>query len=155
MRLHHQRSVADSLSILSVDDEAELTLKDGSRVAVIGGGPAGSFFAYFVLKMAQAVDLELAVDIYEPRGFSRCGPAGCNHCGGIVSESLVQILASEGIVLPAEVVQRGIGQNAHQSDLTAPIDEPASVLPQISADRSCDLGEGGVRTRVGPAIDTQ
>jgi flavin-dependent dehydrogenase len=48
------------------------------------------------------------VDIYEPRSFSGCGPAGCNHCGGIVSESLVQILAAEGINLPPEVVQRGI-----------------------------------------------
>jgi hypothetical protein len=53
-------------------------------------------------------DLELTVDIYEPRSFGYCGPAGCNHCGGIVSESLVQILATEGIVLPDSVVQRGV-----------------------------------------------
>ncbi len=36
------------------------------------------------------------------------GPGGCNHCGGIVSESLVQILATEGINLPLDVAQRGI-----------------------------------------------
>ena len=58
--------------------------------------------------MAEAIDLEIEVDIYEPRSFKHCGPAGCNHCGGIVSESLVQILAAEGINLPPEVVQRGI-----------------------------------------------
>jgi flavin-dependent dehydrogenase len=58
--------------------------------------------------MAEAIDLQLEVDIYEPRSFQYCGPAGCNHCGGIVSESLVQILAAEGIVLPDTVVQRGI-----------------------------------------------
>jgi flavin-dependent dehydrogenase len=58
--------------------------------------------------MAAAVDLELDVDIYEPRSFTRSGPAGCNHCGGIVSESLVQILAAEGINLPGAVVQSGI-----------------------------------------------
>jgi flavin-dependent dehydrogenase len=84
------------------------TLENGSRVAVVGGGPAGSFFAYFLLRLAEMVDLELEVDIYEPRAFTDCGPAGCNHCGGIVSESLVQLLASEGIVLPSEIVQRGI-----------------------------------------------
>ena len=48
------------------------------------------------------------MDIYDPRSFSHCGPAGCNHCGGIVSKSLVQILAAEGINLPSSVVQRGI-----------------------------------------------
>lgn len=85
-----------------------LALQAGSRVAVIGGGPAGSFFAYFLLKFCDAVDLKVTVDIYEPRSFHRCGPAGCNHCGGIVSESIVQILATDGIALPANVVQRGI-----------------------------------------------
>jgi len=108
MRLSSQASVADSFSSLVVDEGSDFTLTDGSRVAVVGGGPAGSFFSYFLLKMAEAIDLDVEVDIYEPRAFSHCGPAGCNHCGGIVSESLVQFLAAEGINLPPEVVQRGI-----------------------------------------------
>ncbi len=87
---------------------SQKTLTDGSRVAVIGAGPAGSFFSYFLLKMANTMALDLKVDLYEPRLFCHRGPAGCNHCGGIVSESLVQRLATEGIVLPDEVVQRGI-----------------------------------------------
>jgi flavin-dependent dehydrogenase len=90
------------------DESAPLALVDGSRVGVVGGGPAGAFFAYFLLRMAESIGLELAVDIYEPRLFSHGGPAGCNHCGGIVSESLVQMLAAEGINLPPTVVQRGI-----------------------------------------------
>ena len=65
-------------------------------------------FSYFLLKMADTVALELNVDLYEPRHFCHRGPAGCNHCGGIVSESLVQRLATEGIALPDDVVQRGI-----------------------------------------------
>ena len=84
------------------------SLDDGSKVAVIGAGPAGSMFSYFLLSMAETVGLELDVDIFEPRGFCHRGPAGCNHCGGIVSESLVQRLATEGIRLPDCVVQRGI-----------------------------------------------
>jgi len=108
LRRSSSQSVADSFSSFSPDDGSDLSLKDGSRVAVIGGGPAGSFFSFFLLKMADAIDLDLQVDIYEPRSFTLCGPAGCNHCGGIVSESLVQILAAEGINLPAKVVQRGI-----------------------------------------------
>lgn len=83
-------------------------LHDGSRVAVIGAGPAGSMFSYFFLSLAETTGLDVDVDIFEPRSFSHCGPAGCNHCGGIVSESLVQRLATEGIRLPDDIVQRGI-----------------------------------------------
>lgn len=75
-------------------------LVDGSRVAVIGAGPAGSFFSCFLLSMAERAGLTLDVDLYEPRDFRRPGPQGCNMCGGIVSESLVQNLAMEGISLP-------------------------------------------------------
>lgn len=87
---------------------SQKALTDGSRVAVVGAGPAGSFFSYFLLKMAGTMMLDLKVDVYEPRRFCERGPAGCNHCGGIVSESLVQRLATEGIALPDDVVQRGI-----------------------------------------------
>lgn len=86
----------------------KLTLENGSRVAVIGGGPSGSLFSYFLFRMASTLGIQLAVDIYEPRHFNHAGPAGCNHCGGIVSESLVQLLAAEGINLPSSIVERGI-----------------------------------------------
>jgi len=108
MGLSGQASVADSFSHLVEDEEKDFNLRDGSRIAVVGGGPSGSFFSYFLLKMAEAIDLDIEVEIFEPRSFKYCGPAGCNHCGGIVSESLVQILATEGIVLPRSVVQRAV-----------------------------------------------
>jgi flavin-dependent dehydrogenase len=85
-----------------------LELDDGSCVGVIGGGPAGSFFSIFLLDIAERMGLDIGVDVYEPRDYSRPGPAGCNMCGGIISESLVQNLAAEGINLPPTVVQRGI-----------------------------------------------
>ncbi len=77
-------------------------------MAVIGGGPAGSFFSYFLLTMAQRIGLDLQVDLFEGKDFSVLGPAGCNMCGGVISESLVQTLATEGINLPPAVVARGI-----------------------------------------------
>jgi len=55
-----------------------LFLDNGSRVAVIGGGPAGSFFTYFLFEMAERIGMELAVDIYEPRDFTKPAPHGCN-----------------------------------------------------------------------------
>ena len=85
-----------------------LPLEDGCRVGVVGGGPAGSLFAFFLLRFARQLGVWVDVDIYEPRDFSLPGPAGCNMCGGIVSEDLVQMLAVEGIALPTSVVQRGI-----------------------------------------------
>jgi len=100
-------------------------LHDGSRVGIVGGGPAGSMFGYFLLRMAESAGLTLEVDIFEPRDFSRKGPAGCNHCGGVVSESLVQRLATEGINLPTEVVQRGIDSYTLHTDVgTVRIDTP-------------------------------
>lgn len=87
---------------------SKLVLEDDSRVAVIGGGPAGSFFAYFFLQFARRVGLDCSLDIYEGRDFTCAGPKGCNMCGGIISESLAQNLAAEGINLPPSIVQRGI-----------------------------------------------
>ncbi len=87
---------------------SSVVLENRSQVAVIGGGPAGSFFGFFLLEMAKRVGLDLQVDVYEPRDFSLPGPTGCNVCGGIIHETLVQALAAEGINLPPTVVERGI-----------------------------------------------
>lgn len=103
----------------------ELKLRDGSRVAVIGGAPAGSFFSYFLLQTAGRIGLDLQVDIYEARDFSFPAPQGCNMCGGIVSESLVQALTIEGINLPPTVVQRGIDSYVlHMEEGSVRIDTP-------------------------------
>lgn len=99
------------------EDENKLELDDGSRVAVIGGGPAGSYFTYFLLDMAELLGIEIEVDVYEPRNFSKAGPGGCNHCGSIISESLVQLLATKGINLPPDVVQRGISSYVMHMDI--------------------------------------
>ncbi len=89
-------------------DSGAMNLVDGARIGVIGGGPAGSFFSVFFLDLARRIGLEASVDIIERRDFSSPGPTGCNMCGGIISESLVQTLAVEGINLPPTVVERGI-----------------------------------------------
>jgi len=108
-------------------------LDDGSRVAVIGGGPAGTFFTYFLFEMAERIGMELAVDIYEPRDFTKAGPQGCNMCGGIISESLVQLLATEGINLPSSVVQRGIDSYVLHMDVGTVRIEPTRREKRIAA----------------------
>ena len=84
---------------------------------MIGGGPAGSFFSYFLLDMADRVGINLHVDVFEPRDFNIPGPRGCNMCAGVLHESLVQSLATEGINLPTSVVQRGLDSNTLHMDV--------------------------------------
>ena len=104
-----------------------MRLSDGSRVGVIGGGPGGTLTSYFLLQLAEMVDLQLLVDVYEPRDFTRPGPPGCNMCGGIISESLIQLLAVEGINLPPSIVQRGIDSYVlHTDDEATEIRTPSS-----------------------------
>jgi flavin-dependent dehydrogenase len=88
--------------------DGSLILRNGAQIAVVGGGPTGSFFSIFALKMAKMMEKSVHVTIYEPKDFTKDGPVGCNKCGGIISELLVQNLAVEGINLPDSVVQRGI-----------------------------------------------
>ena len=61
--------------------------------------------------------IDVRVDLNDPRGFSVPGPTGCNMCGGILSESLVQTLAADGINLPPPVVQRGIDSYDLHTDM--------------------------------------
>lgn len=102
-----------------------LVLEDGARIGVVGGGPSGSFFTYFALDFADRFGLDISIDIYEAKDFTCAGSAGCNHCGGIISESLIQTLATEGIVLPHRVIRRGIESYAmHVEQGTVMIDTP-------------------------------
>jgi len=113
----NDRTFSRMLTKTQRKSSSSLVLDQGSRIAVIGGGPAGSFFSYFLLDMAERNDLKIHVDIYEPRDFNGTGPAGCNMCGGVIYESLVQSLAVEGINLPTTVVQRGIEYNMLHLDI--------------------------------------
>lgn len=103
----------------------QFILEDGSRIAIVGGGPAGSFFAYYALDFADRLGLDIHIDIFEAKDFLCAGPAGCNHCGGIVSESLIQTLSTEGIVMPSEVIRRGIeSYTLHLEQGTTVIETP-------------------------------
>lgn len=96
------------LKYMGFSATSDIQLYDGNSIAVIGGGPSGSFFTYFALDFAKRFDLEISIDIYEAKNFAKTGAGGCNHCGGIISESLVQTLATDGIVIPSSIIRRGI-----------------------------------------------
>ena len=91
-----------------------LSLTDGSRVAVIGGGPAGSFFVHFIQKFAAQKGIELSVTIFDGKDFLQPGPLGCNLCAGVIAESLNDKLKEEGIFLPEKrIINRVDGYCLH------------------------------------------
>lgn len=103
---------------MSLNDPADsLVLDNGAKIAVIGGGPSGSFFSIFAMKMAKMLGKEINVTIFDPKDFRKDGPGGCNRCGGIISELLVQTLAVEGINLPNSVVRKGINSYKLHTEL--------------------------------------
>jgi len=85
-----------------------MRLDSGSRVVIVGGGPAGSFTALHLLREAEAVGLRLDIQIFEGRDFSRPGPGGCNKCAGVLSSSLLTQIHSLGLSIPAELVQAAL-----------------------------------------------
>ena len=96
-------------------ENANLELDDGAKIAVLGGGPAGSFFSIFALKLAKQIGKDIDLTIYESKDFSHDGPSSCNMCAGVISESLVQMLAIEGICLKPPIVQRAIDTYCFQT----------------------------------------
>jgi flavin-dependent dehydrogenase len=78
-------------------------LAEGAQIAVVGGGPAGSFFSIHLLEAARRAGRQLAVTIYEPKSFAVQGPGGCNKSAGILSPPLLANLQRSGLILPPQV----------------------------------------------------
>jgi flavin-dependent dehydrogenase len=89
-----------------------LSLPDPALIAVVGGGPAGSFFAIRILRGARRLGREVKVVIfekkreicfYQPTEF--CSWEGCNYCAGGISPRLADTLRENGLELPEEIVE--------------------------------------------------
>ena len=93
--------------------QSSATLENGDAVAIVGAGPAGSFFAIHLLREAKRLKRALDVVLIEKRSPSDAEGAafqcrGCNYCAGIISPRLNQTLEENGLRVPPEVIQQQI-----------------------------------------------
>jgi flavin-dependent dehydrogenase len=87
-----------------------IQLQNNDCIAVVGGGPAGSFFAIQLLREARRLNRRIEVVIVEKRvPIGRDAVAlecrGCSFCAGGISPRLHQILEEERLSVPDEIVQ--------------------------------------------------
>ena len=100
-------------------------LGHNSRIAIIGGGPAGSFFALSALAIAARLNIQLQISIFERKDLSAAGPRGCNMCAGILSRRTMQGLAALGLSIPPEVIRAQIrAYQLHWSGHSVSIEPP-------------------------------
>lgn len=88
--------------------DRDIFLKDGSKIVIIGGGPAGCFFAHFASKIAGERGIKIDITIFEGKDFCQKGPRGCNMCAGVISEKLYDELKENGMFPPARCIQKEI-----------------------------------------------
>ncbi|HLL70647.1 MAG TPA: FAD-dependent monooxygenase [Pyrinomonadaceae bacterium] len=101
-------------------------LTSGSRIAVVGAGPAGSFFAIELLRRARSLGLDIHVAIYDGKNFSRKGAPGCNMCAGAIGHNLIEEIEHSTTNIPAEVIHYELeGYAVHYQDASARLENPA------------------------------
>ena len=102
-----------------------ICLKDNSNIAIIGGGPAGSFFAHFALNYARQLGIKISVTIFEKKDFAKKGAPGCNMSAGVLSEALINKLSEQNIHLPPACIQQEIeGYFLHVPEYGIPLHYP-------------------------------
>lgn len=89
-----------------------MNLRNKDTIAVVGGGPAGAFFAIHFLRLAKFRRLDANLVIIEKKAQAWPGSScshfpfqeGCNYCAGGLSPKLVEALEQEGLFLPNDII---------------------------------------------------
>jgi len=90
-----------------------IRIEDGATIMVVGGGPAGAFFAILMLRKARELGIRVDVLIVEKKKeiqfyqSSQSVPprAGCNYGAGGLSPRLTDVLEQAGLLPPDDILQ--------------------------------------------------
>ncbi|MCR4289585.1 MAG: hypothetical protein NUV86_04915, partial [Candidatus Scalindua sp.] len=85
-----------------------LHLTNNSKIAIIGGGPAGSFFANDAIRQAKRLGINIQITIFNSKDFSQRGPSGCNMSAAVIAGTLHAKLTRDGIILPESIIRQEI-----------------------------------------------
>jgi flavin-dependent dehydrogenase len=83
------------------------TEKNRDKIAVVGGGPSGSFFAIHLLREARRINRQVEVLIIE-KNWTLEGQSKyrkCNFGAGGISPRLNEMMEQHGIHIPPEIIQ--------------------------------------------------
>lgn len=111
----------------------------GSSIAVVGAGPAGTFFAIWLLRTLRERARDVDVLLFERahRGPACDSPGGargyrgCPYCAGGLSPRLCEELQRIGLQLPPDTVQadiRRVTTHAHWKHMTIPVPPGRQML---------------------------
>ena len=111
-------------------------VETGSKIAIIGGGPAGSFFALYHLLYTREKGIRPIITIYQQRNFDELGSKGCKGCAGILSLSLLRNLNELDLTIPKDIIQRKIEHYAvHSPYASISISNPEKCIQIASISR--------------------
>jgi len=94
-------------------------IQTDSKVAIVGGGPAGCFFALYLLRYASERGIHPEITIYQERDFKALGAKGCKGCAGILSVSLLRNMRELSLSVPEEIIQDRIHHYTVHSPYTS------------------------------------
>ena len=118
---------------------SQLALADPATVLVVGGGPAGAFFAISILRRARALGRQIDVVILEKKrelhfyagaSVQPCRE-GCNQCAGAISPRLADVLHRLELALPEEIIAGQVSMLAVHGDwktIELPVPEGRTML---------------------------
>lgn len=115
-----------------------MKITTSSKIAIIGGGPAGSFFALYLQHYAQERGIHPDITIYQERDFDELGARGCKGCAGVLSISLLQNIKELSLTIPETIIQSKIDHYTVHSPYTS-----ISISNPEKGNEICSVYRGG------------